>query len=333
MQKNVSLQAYNTFGLSAQAKEFYTINAVADIQKLLPITQPLLVLGGGSNMLFTQNWEGVVLKMDIKGIDKINENSQFVTVKIGAGENWHQVVLWSVNENLGGMENMSLIPGTVGAAPIQNIGAYGAELKDVFVELEALELKTGKVKTFSKRACKFGYRESIFKQTKKGEYIIVSVTVRLRKNPRTFNTNYGDVSRILAQNKAKKSLKAVSDAVIAIRKSKLPDPAELGNSGSFFKNPEIPRAQYTALVALHPTLPSYNVADPDRVKIPAGWLIEQAGWKGKRVGNTGSHAQQALVLVNYGGATGAEVHALALSIIEDVRAKFGVSLSPEVNIL
>jgi UDP-N-acetylmuramate dehydrogenase len=333
MQQNVSLLPYNTFGLFAEAKKFYTIQSATEIQQLLPITEPLLVLGGGSNMLLTQNWQGVVLKINIKGITQIADNQRFTTVEVGAGEVWHDFVRWAVAQNLGGVENMSLIPGTVGAAPIQNIGAYGSELKDVFVELKALELATGQLKTFSKRDCKFGYRESIFKQIEKGNYIIVAVTMRLRKNPRTFNTSYGDISRTLAQNNWKKSLKTVSDAVIAIRKSKLPDPAVLGNSGSFFKNPEILRSEYSLLSAQYPSLPCYEVARPEYVKIPAGWLIEQAGWKGKRVGNTGSHAQQALVLVNYGGATGSEVYQLALDIIADVKNKYGVTLSPEVNVV
>lgn len=333
MQSNISLLPYNTFGLFAEAASFYTIQTAAEIQQLLPIKEPLLVLGGGSNMLLTQNWAGVVLKINIKGITQTAENQHFVTVEVGAGEVWHDFVLWAVAQNLGGIENMSLIPGTVGAAPIQNIGAYGSELKDVFVELKALELATGHLKIFSKRTCKFGYRESIFKQIEKNKYIIVAVTMRLRKNPRTFNTSYGDISRTLLQNNWKKSLKSVSDAVIAIRKSKLPDPAVLGNSGSFFKNPEILRSEYAILFAQYPTLPCYDVVRPDYVKIPAGWLIEQAGWKGKRVGNTGSHAQQALVLVNYGGATGAEVYRLALDIIADVKTKFGVTLSTEVNII
>jgi UDP-N-acetylmuramate dehydrogenase len=330
---NNSLRTLNTFGIEAQANKIITIQSATDIQAQLPLREPLLVLGGGSNMLFTQDWQGIVFKINIKGIEIIDENTQFKTIKIGAGEVWHNFVLWAVAQNLGGVENLSLIPGTIGAAPIQNIGAYGAELKDVFVSLEAVFLKTGEIKTFSKRACKFGYRESVFKQDLKGQCIITSVTLRLRKNPRTFNTNYGDIQRILAQNGNIKTVKTVSDAVIAIRQSKLPDPAVLGNSGSFFKNPEIPRVQYDSLVQQHPTLPAYNVARPDFVKIPAGWLIEQAGWKGKRVGNTGSHAQQALVLVNYGNATGAEVYALALAIIADVQQQFGVSLSPEVNIV
>jgi UDP-N-acetylmuramate dehydrogenase len=319
--------------LEAFAKYFYEINTVAMLQTLLPIDEPLLVLGGGSNMLLTKNWDGVVLKVNIKGIDIVAENSRFLTIKVGAGEVWHDLVLWAVARNLGGLENMSLIPGTVGAAPIQNIGAYGAELKDVFVALEAVELRTQRLQTFTKKACRFGYRESIFKQEKKGQYIITAVTIRLRKNPRTLNTSYGDIAQYILQRNWAKNIKAVSDAVIAIRQSKLPDPAELGNSGSFFKNPTLPRTQYNALKALHPTLPAYDVSDPDLVKIPAGWLIEQAGWKGKQVGNVGSHAKQALVLVNYGNATGEEVYALAQAIIADIQEKYGVTISPEVNVI
>jgi UDP-N-acetylmuramate dehydrogenase len=335
-QKNISLQSFNTFGIAVNAAEFAQVSSIADLQKMLPLIykneQPLLILGGGSNLLLTQNWNGLVIKNNIKGIEVVSDNTQFTTLKIGGGEVWHDLVLWSVARNLGGLENMSLIPGTVGAAPIQNIGAYGSELKNVFVSLDALDLQTGKLVVFNKKQCKFGYRESVFKNENKGRFFIVSVTMRLRKNPRTFNIGYGDVAQLATQH-GKPTLQSVSNAVIAIRKSKLPDPAELGNSGSFFKNPEIPKIQYNALKVLYPTLPAYDVPDPEMVKIPAGWLIEQAGWKGKRIGNTGAHARQALVLVNYGGATGKEVYNLALTIIDDVFQKYGVRLSPEVNVI
>jgi UDP-N-acetylmuramate dehydrogenase len=334
IQQHISLRPFNTFGLEAEALYFTELYSRDDLLRLLPITEPLLILGGGSNILLTQNWQGLVLKNSIKGIHITHETATHTEVAVGGGEVWHDFVRWAIAQNLGGVENMSLIPGTVGAAPIQNIGAYGAELKDVFVRLEAVRLADGAVQIFDKAQCGFGYRESVFKKTLKGQYLITQVTLRLQKNPTVFNTSYGDIKATLtAQSITQPTLRDISDAVITIRRSKLPDPAELGNSGSFFKNPAIPLTQYTQLCAKHPTLPSYPTTDPNTVKIPAGWLIEQAGWKGKRVGNTGSHARQALVLVNYGGATGAEVYQLALDIIADVQAKFEITLAAEVNVI
>ncbi|MEY4927365.1 MAG: UDP-N-acetylmuramate dehydrogenase [Bacteroidota bacterium] len=334
IRENTSLQAYNTFGISAKAAYFTAIDSESDLLQLLPIRLPLLILGGGSNVLFTKDWHGLVLKNNIKGIEKIDETDDFTWLSVGAGEVWHELVLHTIAQNLGGIENLSLIPGTVGAAPIQNIGAYGVELKDVLVSVRALHLETGDIRIFHKEDCVFGYRESIFKTDLKGQYIITNVVMRFRKNPTVFNTNYGDIQKILANKNSKTpTLRDVSNAVIAIRESKLPDPKVLGNCGSFFKNPEILRTHFAILIEKHPSIPSFAVANPDYVKVPAGWLIEQAGWKGRRVGNTGSHAQQALVLVNYGDATGEEVKNLAFAIIQDVFEKFGVKLIAEVNMM
>lgn len=332
--ENTSLQPYNTFGIDARAAYFTAFKTEKELLDVLPVQLPLLVLGGGSNLLLTKNWDGIVLKNAIKGIKKIAETADFVTLEVGAGVVWHSLVQHTIDENLGGIENLSLIPGTVGAAPIQNIGAYGAELKDVLESVRTVHLETQAIRIFDKAECAFGYRESVFKTSLKGQYVITYVTMRFRKNPNVFNTNYGDIQTILAQrNITMPTLREVSEAVIAIRQSKLPDPAVLGNCGSFFKNPEILIAHFTTLQKKYPTMPSYSVADETRVKVPAGWLIEQAGWKGKRVGNTGSHAKQALVLVNYGGATGREVQELAEAIIDDVFQKFEIRLHAEVNIL
>ncbi len=334
MQKNISLKNFNTFGIDVKTALFFEFFSEKTLIEALPVAEPLLVLGGGSNILFTKNWDGFVFKNSIKGIEKIRENDDFVWLNVGAGEVWHDLVLHTIAQNWGGIENLALIPGTVGAAPIQNIGAYGAELKDVLEEVRAVNRATGEVHIFKNEDCKFGYRESIFKKSHKDVYVITSVLMRFQKNPTVFNTNYGDIQKILAEkNIVSPNLHDVSDAVIAIRKSKLPDPRILGNCGSFFKNPEILRTHFAVLQKKYPTIPSYNVADADYVKIPAGWLIEQAGWKGKRVGNTGSHAQQALVLVNYGNATGEEVMNLAHAIIDDIFQKFGVKLVAEVNMI
>ena len=335
--KNHSLQKYCTFGIAAKAAELIVINNAEELKSLLPFTKKVLVLGGGSNMIFTTDWSGIVVKNEIRGIDIINENDNYVDIKVGAGENWHDLVLWAIEKGYGGLENLSLIPGTVGASPIQNIGAYGVEVKDLIQKVAAISLENGSLCSFTNAECRFGYRESVFKHELKDKYFITSVIFRLtQQKNHVFNTKYGDIQAYLIKNgynDTDLTPKAISNAVIAIRKSKLPDPKILGNCGSFFKNPEIPKSHYQKLVVIHTTLPAYPVADPEKVKIPAGWLIEQAGWKGKRVGNTGSHAQQALVLVNYGNATGAEVRDLAYAIIEDIQQKFGVTLLPEVNIL
>ncbi|TAE90807.1 MAG: UDP-N-acetylmuramate dehydrogenase [Bacteroidetes bacterium] len=336
IQQNISLKAYNTFGIDVKAKEFVVINSMDELCILCAAfnltDRKILVLGGGSNLLLTKDFDGMVIKMSLKGIEMVGENDDYVWVKCMAGEVWHDFVMYSIANNLGGLENLSLIPGCVGAAPMQNIGAYGVEIKDTFDSLEAVEIATGEVVSFNNKDCNFGYRESIFKQEAKGRYIIASVTFRLSKKP-VFNVSYGAIQQTLAKNGiTTPTVKAVSDAVISIRKSKLPDPAVLGNAGSFFKNPEIPQADFNQLKSLYPDIVGYPASN-GCIKIAAGWLIEQCGWKGKVVGNTGSHKDQALVLVNYGGATGNEIWQLALDIKNSVMDKFGITINPEVNIV
>ena len=336
LQYNYSLKNLNTFGIDVVARQFATFKSVAELQELLNRPEidksNLLVLGGGSNVLFTQDYEGTVLLNQIEGIDIISETDEEALVEAGGGVNWHSLVLFTINKNLGGIENLSLIPGTVGAAPLQNIGAYGLELKDVFKTLEAVEISTGAVTTFDAEKCSFGYRESICKRELKGKYIVTHVTLKLSKKP-VFNTTYGAIKSTLEAMQVKEiTLKALSDAVIAIRQSKLPDPAVIGNAGSFFKNPEISPDQFAALKEQYPDIPSYPAAHGN-IKVPAGWLIEHCGWKGKKVDNYGVHKDQALVLVNYGGAEGNQIRALAYEIITSVKQKFGITLHPEVNII
>ncbi|MCC7466877.1 MAG: UDP-N-acetylmuramate dehydrogenase [Saprospiraceae bacterium] len=334
IQKNISLLPYNTFGLEARAAHFAEIHSLEELRQCITSgIQPLMILGGGSNMLLTQDQQALVVKNQIKGIKIVRNFKDRVWVEAGGGENWHQFVLWAVETGLGGIENLSLIPGTVGAAPIQNIGAYGVELKDVFVKLTAVSLKTGHLKQFTRKSCRFGYRDSVFKREEKGKWCITSVVFSLTRTRHQLNTSYGDIANTLASmGIAKPDIADVSRAVIQIRSSKLPDPAKIGNCGSFFKNPETSREVLDRILQTHPKAPHYPLPD-GRVKIPAGWLIEQCGWKGKRVGNTGCYEKQALVLVNYGGAVGAEVKALALDIIRSVQQTFGIELEPEVNIL
>jgi len=328
-----SLLPYNTFGINVKAENFAEITSLDDLRAGLRTgIQPVILLGGGSNVLFTRDVEGLVLKNNLRGIQIVREFKNKVWVEVGGGEVWHEFVLWAVANNYGGVENMSLIPGTVGATPIQNIGAYGVELKDVFVGLKALNLPTGQLKTFNHSSCQFGYRDSIFKREEKGKWCITSVVFSLTKTPHSLNTSYGDISKTLESNGiTSPSIADISRAVVQIRTLKLPDPAKIGNCGSFFKNPETDRSILERILATHPQAPHYPLPD-GRVKIPAGWLIEQCGWKGKRVGNTGSYDRQALVLVNYGGATGEEVKNLANAIIESVEQGFGVRLEMEVNI-
>lgn len=324
----------NTFGLKVIAQQFVVIDSLSQLREAilsgLFTENNSMILGGGSNVLFTNDFEGIIFKNNISGIEVENEDEDYVWIKAGSGEVWHQLVLYAVEHGWGGIENLSLIPGTAGAAPIQNIGAYGVELKDVLSNVEAMHLQSSEIKNFTNEECKFGYRESIFKHELKGKYFITSITLRLAKSP-VYHIQYGAIKEILEKNQAEISVKTISDAVIEIRKSKLPDPAVLGNAGSFFKNPEIFQEQYHALKKNFPDMPSYPAGE--RIKIPAGWLIEQCGWKGKRIGNAGSHAQQALVLVNYGGATGKEIYSLALQIKESVFNKFGIEISTEVNII
>ncbi|MBK6621640.1 MAG: UDP-N-acetylmuramate dehydrogenase [Saprospirales bacterium] len=331
--ENHPLTPYNTFALPARAAFFQEVNSEEELrQALRECTPPLLLLGGGSNMLLTRDWPGTVIRMAIKGRELREETGDSALVAAGAGENWHELVTWTLEQDLGGLENLSLIPGSVGAAPIQNIGAYGVELTQVFDHLEAMELSSGAIHTFDRAACRFGYRDSVFKQELKGKYAITRVYLRLQKNP-ALNTGYGAIRDILAEwGIATPTIHDVSRAVIHIRRSKLPDPALLGNAGSFFKNPEVEAAQLQALLQAHPNLVHYPLPG-GRAKIPAGWLIEQCGWKGKRVGNTGCHAQQALVLVNYGGATGAEIWEHARRVADSVKEQFGVELGVEVNVV
>lgn len=334
--QNHPLKAYNTFGLEANAQYFVEVTTVGELQEVLQQPElkglPRFILGGGSNILLTKDFDGLVIKNSIKGIELLREDDKHVWIKVGSGEVWHELVLYTINQGWGGLENLSLIPGQVGAAPMQNIGAYGVELEATFESLDAVHMDTAEVRTFTKDECQFGYRESVFKTSLKGQYCIVSVTFRLNKQHH-LNISYGDIKRTLDDMQAwEPTLKDVSTAVIKIRQSKLPDPKVLGNSGSFFKNPEIPKEQFDALQQYFPLVPNYP-APNGLVKVPAGWLIEQAGWKGKRVGNTGSHAQQALVLVNYGGATGQEIYQLALDIQASVKEKFGITIIPEVNVV
>ncbi len=334
LRENADLLPFNTFGIPARAAQLAEIDSADALRQALRTgRQPLLVLGGGSNILFTRDWPGLVLHNRILGKSIVRRFARRVWVCAGAGEVWHELVRWAVEQGLGGIENLSLIPGSVGAAPVQNIGAYGVELKDVFVSLEAVELSTGKLRRFSKKDCRFGYRDSIFKQAEKNRYCITSVTLSLTTTGHRINTGYGDIARTLeAMNISQPGIADVSAAVVRIRSSKLPDPAQIGNCGSFFKNPELDAGALARIREQYPAVPHYPLPG-GQVKIPAGWLIEQCGWKGKRVGNTGCYDKQALVLVNHGGATGSEVRALALAIIESVQQKFGVALEPEVNIL
>lgn len=329
---NHSIQAYNTFGVSVKANEFVIVSSLNELKEVLLFNknEQTLFLGGGSNMLFTQNFDGLIIKNEIKGKYIQIEDENNIEIKFYSGENWHETVMFSVEKGYSGIENLSLIPGTVGAAPMQNIGAYGVELESVFVELEALNLKTLELETFNHNQCEFGYRESVFKRKLKNQYFIFSVTLKLSKHfiPKM---SYGDIQNVLHDKGIiEPKIKDVSDAVIQIRQSKLPDPKVLGNSGSFFKNPTISSDLFNQLKSNYPEIKGFT--NEYGVKIPAAWLIENTGWKGKRIGNTGSHAKQALVLVNYGGATGSEVKALAYQIIESVQKKFNITLEPEVNI-
>lgn len=334
--ENRSLLVYNTFHIDASCRYFAEVNSE---QELLELQQrpeyknnPHLVIGGGSNLLLTKDFNGLVIKNNIKGRELVRETADHYEVKIGAGENWHQFVLWCIGNNYAGVENLSLIPGNVGASPMQNIGAYGVEIKEVFSRLEAIHQLTGERKTFSKEECEFGYRESVFKHKYKGQFIITSVTYRLNKQPQ-FNTSYGAIEKELEIMGVKElSIKAISDAVIRIRSSKLPDPAQIGNAGSFFKNPEVSAEKFEDLKKEFPTIVAYPLENGN-VKLAAGWLIEQSGWKGKRFGDAGVHVNQALVLVNYGNAKGSEIYELSQKVLDSVSGKFGVLLEREVNII
>ncbi|MFK7948146.1 MAG: UDP-N-acetylmuramate dehydrogenase [Saprospiraceae bacterium] len=337
IEHNKSLEYYNTFRINTKAKYFFSFQSVKDLDEIFNYkdfqSTKKMVLGGGSNMLLVNDFDGIILKNDLKGIVVKNQQEYIVHVKVQGGENWHQFVLWCLERDFGGVENLSLIPGTVGAAPIQNIGAYGVELKDVFHELTAYNIQTKSIETFTLKQCEFGYRDSIFKSKIKGKYIILSVTFKLTTKHHSININYGAIQNVLNdKNISNPTIQDISRAVIKIRSSKLPNPDEIGNSGSFFKNPEVEVVEFERLQKQFPNIVFYNLPN-GKVKIPAGWLIEQCGWKGKRVGNTGAYAKQALVLVNYGNATGKEVWNLALEIKASVKEKFGISIIPEVNII
>ena len=339
IQKNISLKQYNSFDINATAAAFSTFNDVEELSELLEYdiqlgkySSPPLILGGGSNILFTKDYDGLVLKNNIPGIDKIKEDDEHVYIKAGAGVNWHQLVLYALTQNLGGMENLSLIPGNTGASPMQNIGAYGVEIKDIFYELEAFNLEAKTIATFNVEQCEFGYRESVFKRKYRNQFVIMNVSFRLNKKPR-FNISYGAIEQELEAMGVKElSIQSISQAVINIRRSKLPDPAVIGNAGSFFKNPEVDKSIFESLKERFPAIVGYELTN-GKVKLAAGWLIEQAGWKGYRKGDAGCHAKQALVLVNYGNAKGDEIFALSQKIIASVKEKFDVQLEREVNIV
>ena len=335
IQKDISLKAYNTFGIAAKAKFFYEVNSINELKEALQLEDypNKLIISGGSNMLITSDLNALVLHINLKGIEVIREDEDTVDIKVMAGENWHQMVLWTLDHNYGGLENMSLIPGNTGTSPIQNIGAYGVELKDTFVSCEAMHIETQELRTFSKEACQFGYRDSYFKNEGKGKFIITSVTLKLTKRNHKKNTSYGAIEAELEKEGiSDPSIKDISAAVIAIRQSKLPDPAELGNSGSFFKNPIIGSSEFHTFTKDHPDAPFYKISE-NSYKIPAGWLIEKCGFKGKRYGDAGIHKNQALVLVNHGSATGKEILDLAYRIIDEVYKVFKIRITPEVNII
>lgn len=335
IQENISLKPYNTFGIDAKARRFVSVESVEELKEVIANNrhERLFILGGGSNMLLTGDLDALVIHVNLKGISVVKETPDEVWVEAQAGEPWHRFVLYAIQNDWGGIENMSLIPGNVGTTPIQNIGAYGREIKDTFVSCMALNIETLDLRIFTNEECRFGYRESIFKQEEKGKYIIVSVVFKLTKHSHAINTAYGDIQAELAAKGIEvPSIKDVSNAVIAIRQSKLPDPKVLGNSGSFFKNPVIPKAQFDELQRKFPDVKSFPVSDSE-VKVPAGWLIEKAGLKGKRWGNAGVHQKQALVIVNYGNATGAEILEVSRKVQQTVKEMFGVEIEAEVNVV
>lgn len=331
IQKNISLKPFNTFGLDVKAHTFITITSVNDLIKAISNKDNYFILGGGSNMLLTKDVEKTVLFINIKGIKIIKEEKELVYVEANAGENWHDFVLWSLKNDFGGIENLSLIPGNVGTCPIQNIGAYGVEVKDTISVINAIEIKTGQQIQFKNEVCKFGYRNSIFKNEEKGNYIITSVIFKFSKVNHKLQANYGAIqTELVANGIVTPTIQTISKAIIRIRNSKLPDPKKIGNSGSFFKNPVIDKKLFLVLQKENETMPFYTVNKG--YKIPAGWLIEQCSFKGKRYGDAGVHKKQALVLVNYGNATGIEILALAKKIQREVENRFQVYLEMEVNI-
>ncbi len=335
IRENISLKGYNTFGIEARARYFIEITSVDMLRQALQLVgyPPIFVLSGGSNILLTDNLDALVLHLNIKGISVLWEDAGQVVIRAMAGENWHGLVQWALDKGYGGLENLSLIPGNTGTAPIQNIGAYGVELKDVFESCLAMDVADGKLVAFTKEDCAFGYRDSFFKNEGKGRFIITSVNLKLTKGKHQLHTDYGAIqAAIEAMGCQAPGVREVSEAVIAIRKSKLPDPKELGNSGSFFKNPVISREAYEQLKSRFPEAPVYQVSE-EQYKVPAGWLIEQCGFKGKRFGAAGIHKDQALVLVNYGQASGREILDLARAIQRKVASTFHIEIEPEVNII
>lgn len=334
--ENYSLKKLNTFGINASARYFAECSSVEQIKEVLADTKfkntQQLILGGGSNLLFTKDFDGLVLKNNLKGIELIKEDEEYYYVRSAGGEVWHEFVMHCIDHNYAGLENLSLIPGNVGASPMQNIGAYGVEIKDSFYELEAFHIHDRAFHVFSNSDCKFGYRESIFKHELKNQFVITSVTFKLHKHP-VLNTSYGAIeAELRSMNVTQPTIQSISKAVCNIRSSKLPDPKVIGNAGSFFKNPEIPRSKYELLKNEFPAIVGYDLENGN-VKLAAGWLIEQCGWKGKTFGEAGVHKLQALVLVNYGNADGSEIYDLSTKILESVKEKFNVLLEREVNII
>lgn len=337
VQERVSLKPYNTFGIDVTAKYFILLPSKEAVLEILqsPVFQSEehIILGSGSNVLFTQDFNGLIIKNEIKGISVVEENETEIVVEVGAGEVWHDLVLYAIKNNWGGIENLSLIPGTVGAAPMQNIGAYGVEIKEVIENISAIEIATGKEKIFTNETCQFGYRESIFKHELKNKFVISSVTLRLSKVNHNINISYGGLREsTYIKGKETVTIQDVSAAVIEIRRSKLPDPKQIGNAGSFFKNPVIETKTYNSLQTKYPTIPGFKVNN-DETKVPAAWLIEQCGWKGKTIGNVGVHKHQPLVMVNYGDGKGVEILSLAKQVQQSVQDKFGVKLQLEVNVV
>lgn len=335
IQENISLKSYNTFGIEASARYFVEITDLDVLKKALGLKgyPEIFVLSGGSNMLLTRDLNRLVLHINLKGISILEENESEVVLRVMAGENWHNLVLWTLDKGYGGLQNLALIPGNTGTAPIQNIGAYGVELKDVFQGCEGMEVQSRELRYFSKEQCQFGYRDSFFKREGKGKYIITAVDLRLSKKEHKINIDYAPLkAKLLERGIKTPDISDIAQAVIAVRSSKLPDPNELGNSGSFFKNPVISEEEFQKLKKNHSELPAYKL-DNNTVKIPAAWLIDQCGLKGKRFGDAGVHKNQALVLVNYGTASGKEILELAGRVQSEVKEKFGISLEPEVNII
>lgn len=334
--ENFVLTKHNTFGINVSSKYFVEIFSVKELQELVKskefLNSNILILGGGSNILFTKDYNGLIINNNIKGKKIISQNEEFINIQIGAGENWHELVMYCVDKGWGGIENLSLIPGNTGTAPMQNIGAYGVEIKETFVELEAYEISSGKIIKFNNSQCKFRYRESIFKNEKKNQFIILNITLKLHKKPQ-INIGYGDVINVLKSNSIDNpTIKDVSNAIISIRKLKLPNPKEIGNCGSFFKNPIIKISKLNIIQKKYPEIVNYPINNKE-VKIAAGWLIDKAGWKGKTFKNYGVHKNQALVLVNYGNAKGNDLLELSEKIIVDIKQKFDINLEREVNII